>query len=263
MPAHLRNLLRRALERVSRRLVFCRRLPARFGGTALAVTPGAALAYWRPLGSGAWNDLFDFAEHAVEPGAVVWDVGANLAVFAFAAAYRAGPAGEVLAVEPDGWLVDLIRRSAGAPRPGAAPVEALCCAAAAEVGLQSFDVTGRTRSGSHLASAGGAGVSLVGPAVERHPVVTVSLDWLAERRRPPAVVKIDVEGAEQAVLAGAENVLARHRPKILVEVYERNADAVTARLTRHGYALHDFAGGWGHRRPVNRAAYNTLALPRS
>jgi FkbM family methyltransferase len=257
------SFLRTGLERVSRRLVLTRRLPVAFGGRPLAVTPGAALAYWYPLDGGRWRDLFDFAGHCVQPGDTVWDIGANLGVFGFAAAHRAGPAGEVLALEADPWLADLMRRSVAAPAPGAAPVQVLCAAAAAGVGLENFATPERARSGSHLASAAGASEALVGRTVATNPVITVNLDWLLARRRAPAVVKIDVEGAELPVLQGAAELLARHRPRLLLEVYEASADAITALLHADGYDLYDFSAGWAARQPVARAVYHTLALPRS
>lgn len=257
------SFLRTCLERVSRRLVFTRRLPAGLGGRRLWVTPAAALVYYRPLKGERWRDLFDFAARCVDPGACVWDVGANLGVFAFAAAHHAGSRGEVLAVEADIWLADLIRRSALEPAPGAAPVQALACAISSAVGLEAFCTTARARAGSHLASAAGSGASLVGLAVATNPVVTVSLDWLLERRRSPAVVKIDVEGAELAVLQGATRLLHEHRPRLLIEVYEKSADQVTRLLHAAGYELFDFTAGWEARRPVSRAVYHTLALPRA
>lgn len=257
------SLLRTGLERISRRLVLSRRLPATFGGRALQVTPGAALAYWYPLDGGRWRDLFDFAEHCVKPGDCVWDVGANLGVFGFAAAHRTGSTGEVLALEADPWLADLMRRSVAAPAPAAAPVEVLCAAAAAAVGLENFATPERARSGSHLASAAGASEALVGRTIATNPVVTLSLDWLLERRRAPAVVKIDVEGAELPVLQGATQLLRRHRPRLLLEVYEASADAITALLRDAGYELYDFSAGWAARRRVDRAVYHTLALPKS
>ena len=255
-------LFRSCLERVSRRLVLRRRLPARFGRRKLWVTPGAALSYYHSLDSGRWIDLFDFAGHCVNPGDTVWDIGANLGVFAFAAAHRAGPAGDVLAVEADPWLADLVRRSA-AENPGpAASVAVLCAAAAAGHNLEMFATPERARSGSHLTSTPGSGVELIGRTIASHPVITISLDWLLAHRRPPQVVKIDVEGAELPVLQGAATLLTRHRPKFLLEVYESSADAITRLLQQHDYALFDFAHGWAGRQPVDRAVYHPLALPR-
>ncbi len=255
-------ILRRCLERVSRHLVLRRRLPARFGGRRLWVTPGAALAYFRSLDSNRWNDLFDFAEHWIEPNDCVWDVGANLGVFAFAAAHRSGPGGNVLAIEPDPWLAELARRSGSEPMPAAAPVAVLCAAVAEENTLQMFVTTARARSGSHLASVAGSGDDLVGRAAATHPVVTITLDWLLRHQRGPDVLKIDVEGAELSVLRGAQNLLKKHRPKVLLEVYDQSADEVTRLLQAHGYQLFDFTAGQAGRRPVARAVYHTLALPR-
>ncbi len=257
------SLLRRCLERVSRRVVLTRRLPPSFGRRKLWVTPSAALAYYHRLDSGRWTDLFDFAAHCVNPGDCVWDLGANLGVFAFAAAHRAGPRGDVLAVEADPWLVDLMRRTEAGADPASAPVQVLGCAVSSDQGLAEFITPERVRSGSHLAFSPGASTELVGRPVASHPVLTVSLDWLLQRRRKPEVIKIDVEGAELAVLQGATALLRTHRPRLLIEVYEASADAVTALLHSAGYELFDFSPGWSARRPIGRAAYQTLALPRT
>lgn len=74
-------------------------------------------------------------------------------------------------------------------------------------------------------------------------------------------MKIDVEGAELPVLRGAPRLLREHRPRLLLEVYDAAADAVTALLHEAGYTLFDFGQGWTARRPVARATYHTLALP--
>jgi hypothetical protein len=47
-----------------------------------------------------------------------------------------------------------------------------------------------------------------------------------------------------------------------VEVYERNADAVTALLTELNYDLFDYDAGEAAKKSIARTAYNTLALPR-
>ena len=252
---------RRLLERVSRNLSLRRRLPARFGGATLCVSPGAALAYYRRLDGPAWRELFDFATHCVPRDATVWDVGASMGVFGFAAAHVTGPGGRVLLVEADTWTVEFLKASARTPRPGAAPVHVLCGAVADRVALQQFEIPERGRAGSHLASSAGAGGALLGRTRESHPAITVSLDWLAANYGPPAVIKLDIEGVEFPALEGATRVLERHRPALFVEVYERSTDALTALLHRHRYRLFDLSRGWEARTPIERATYNTLALP--
>ena len=79
-----------------------RRLPKVFGGAPILVSPDSALAFWkRDLGS-VDPYLLSMARELVRPGMVVWDIGANVGLFAFAAAALGAP--QVLAVEPDIWL---------------------------------------------------------------------------------------------------------------------------------------------------------------
>jgi len=61
----------------------------------------------------------------------------------------------------------------------------------------------------------------------------------------PALLKIDVEGAEWFVLEGAEQTLAQSKPGVMLEVHPKwqpegivPAD-VHARLERFGYVRHD------------------------
>jgi FkbM family methyltransferase len=256
----IRRLARPILERLGSRLILRRRLPARFGRLPLCMSPGAALAYFGSLDRANWRELYTLAEHHVPPGATVWDLGANVGVFTFCAAHRAGPSGHVLAIEADPWLSDLLRRSAAAP--GArAPVEVLCAAVAGSIELRKFSVTSRTRSGSHLSGASHSSSELVGAISETHPVLTVTLDWLAERRPTPQLLKIDVEGAELQVLQGASSLLERVRPVLMLECQEANADAVTTLLHAHGYRLYEFTGEAACGPLVSRATYNTLAFP--
>lgn len=257
---NLPRFARRRLESLGRHLTLRRRLPARFGRQYLWVTPAAAVSYFGSLDRENWRELYDLAEHHVRPGMHVWDVGANVGVFAFAAAHRAGPSGSVLAIEADPWLVELLRRSAAEPGQRA-PVEPLCVAAAEACDLRLFATTGRTRSGSHLDGLSDNDSELVGPIIRRDPVLTVTLDWLAARRPAPHVIKIDVEGAEALVLCGAEQLLTQHRPVILFECHVGNVAELTALFTRHRYRLLDYGGGEARAAATTSAAYNTLALP--
>jgi hypothetical protein len=90
--------VRALAERFSRGRVLKRQLPARFGGAPIFVSPDAALRFWRKDLAKCDPPLFDAADELVRPGDVVWDVGANVGLFTFAAAARAGATGRVLAV---------------------------------------------------------------------------------------------------------------------------------------------------------------------
>ena len=66
-------------------------------------------------------------------------------------------------------------------------------------------------------------------------VPVVNLDALGLDRLD--LVKLDVEGMELEVLRGARDVLARHRPILLVEVIKSDAAALEALVTELGYRV--------------------------
>ena len=235
--------LRRLVELASRGVVLRRRLPARFGNRCLYVSPECSLRYWRfDLGK-IDPVLLDWAEHCVRPGDVVWDVGANVGLFTFAAAHRAA---RVLAFEPDPWLADLLEKTAAS----FTNVSVIRAAVADYCGDGELHIAARAR-GSNFLLGNGYGQSGGTRRLEKVRVVT--LDSLGEA--PPNVLKIDVEAGELAVLRGARRLLAQSQPTLLCEVAEENAPAVTACL--RGYALFDAE----HGQAVNTAVWNTLAVP--
>jgi hypothetical protein len=117
-----------------------------------------------------------------------------------------------------------------------------------EVSVARFLIARRNRATSHL---DGYGTAMAGGVRFTNLVPTVTLDWLADRFPAPDVLKIDVEGAELAVLAGATQLLG-HVPTIICEV--------TGLLTARGYALYDGDRPSGERVPVSVAPPNTLAI---
>ena len=251
--------LRSALERASHRIVVRRRLPPPFASARIFVSTEGGLRYLARAMAEVDPALLRLAAEVVRPGDTVWDVGANVGLFSFAAAVAAGPGGRVLAVEPDTELARLLRRSeaggGGAPT-GRAPVEVLPAAVSDDLSVARFHVARRNRATSHLA---GFGTAMAGGVRSTHLVPTVTLDWLAARFPAPDVLKIDVEGAELAVLSGGAGVLGRS-PTVICEVFERNALAVTNILAGHGYTLYDGERRGGGRVPVTAAPYNTLAV---
>lgn len=142
------NWPRQLAERLSRGVVLKRRLPREFGGGLIFVSPDAGLRYCRTNLVKADALLFQMVRELVRPGDVVWDIGANVGLFAFAAAHRAGSAGQVVAVEPDLWLVNLLRRSAARLDRADAQVTVIPAAVSESAGLASLHIAKRGRSGN-------------------------------------------------------------------------------------------------------------------
>lgn len=72
------------------------------------------------------------------------------------------------------------------------------------------------------------------------PVRVVTLDGVLRQNqiRPPQVIKIDVEGAEAAVLRGAVETLRRHRPRVLLAGHgTAQQQQCAALLADEGYEL--------------------------
>ena len=248
-------LPRAALERATHRLVLRRRLPRPFRAARIYVSSEGGLRYLRPSMEGVDPDLLRLAAELVRPGDVVWDIGANIGLFTFAAAVAAGPNGHVLALEPDALLVGLLRRSALANhRLGS--VEVLPAAVADEIGVARFNVARRNRATSHL---DGFGTAQTGGVRTTELVPTVTLDWLAARFPMPRVVKIDVEAAELKVLNGAACVL-RSQPTIICEVTARNAEPAADLFATYGYKLYDAHQNPAQRIPMTIAPPDTLAI---
>lgn len=222
------------------------------------VSPDAALRFWRKDLGKCDSPLFDAAYDLVQPGDVVWDVGANVGLFSFAAAARAGPVGHVLAIEADFWLVSLLRQSTTVQPSSSAPVQVLPVAVSDQVGVAEFCIAKRGRCSNYLLGVGG---SQTGGERERQWVVTVTLDWLLDWFPAPAVLKIDIEGAEALALRGGRRVLSEVRPRLLLEVFEENASDVGDMLRGCGYRLFDAEARPEDRTPLVRPAYNTVALP--
>lgn len=250
-------MVRRILERLTRGLVLRRHLPARLGGDPIFVSPDARLGFLRWDLERAADGLFGWAEEFVQPGDVVWDVGANVGLFTFAAASLAGSTGHVVALEADTWLVGLLRRSAARQSSQRAKVDVLPVAVGEQVGVAHFNIAARGRAASYLESARGS--SQTGGVRQSVSVMSVTLDWLLDRFPAPRVLKIDVEGGDLAVLRGGARMLSDVQPTILVEVGRAISPTVSDLLHAHGYTLFDLENR--HLGPIARASYNTLARP--
>ncbi|MSP67532.1 MAG: FkbM family methyltransferase [Alphaproteobacteria bacterium] len=181
------------------------------------------------------------------PGATVVDVGANIGYFTARFADWVGAGGRVIAIEPE--AMNLGRLQARLARSGLASRVEVVPAVAAEAPGRLHLTLNPYHPGDHRIGASGV------------MVAAVTLDEvLAERGNPPvALVKIDVQGAEQRVLEGMAATLARDRPVLYLEIDDAalramgtSAAGLLARLAAFGYAMHDHtARGLG--RTITRA----------
>lgn len=194
----------------------------------------AYLAYKRLIEAGPIDGLHVL----VANGSTVVDVGANIGFFSLRFARWVGPVGQVIAIEPETRNIDSLRRRVA--RAGLSDVVTCVQAAAA-------DRPGQLRLARNPGHPGDHHLADYG-----EPVAAVTLDDLVtEDPRPVTLVKIDVQGAESMVLAGARHLIERHRPALFVEVDEPRLarlgssrreliDTVVSlgyvghRLTRHG-----------------------------
>lgn len=225
-------------ERLSRGKAFWRRLPSDFGHAPIRVSPDAALSLLKP-GRRAFDPmLLRLCSEYVEEGSVVWDVGANVGILSLAAAQRGG---DVLAIEPDPWLYSLLRATQQHRANRQMSLEPLCAAISAEPGIASLAIAQRGRASSFLEKFDGR--SQTGGVRSSCLVPVLTLDLLLRGRPKPTLVKIDVEGAETAVLEGATGVLTEARPTILIEVGNATRNDVIARLKDANYRVFDYETG--------------------
>jgi FkbM family methyltransferase len=202
LPGWLMGGLRRAKRRAARACFRSRVVRHTYGGKSLAVEIGT------PYGEGYDQDWPQLAEiellrqHRLQPGARVFDLGANHGLIAMMLADVVGPQGVVVAVESGGHEAGLTRRNAA--RNALEQIVCLRAAVASRSGWASVGVNGEVDDGT-----GRWG---------RIRVPAVSIDDLATRWGRPDVVFMDIEGFEGEALLGAKQTLA-NRPDWFVEVH--------------------------------------------
>ena len=173
------------------------------------LVPAAVL--WRYRAWKAWSRGESeprLLRYLADPAKTSVDAGASNGVYTY---FLSGLCRHVYAYEPNPKIFDLLRRSVRRPN----------------VTLRSValsDVTGEDRLIVPKRKAGYSNQlatlrkdKFMGDAIEV-PVETRRLD--DEDVGQVGFIKVDVEGFERLVLAGAAETLKRHRPRLLVEIQE-------------------------------------------
>src|SRR5262249_15982394 len=137
----------------------------------------------------------------LRPGLKVVDVGANIGYYALLTARFIGPEGSISCFEPEPDNVGELERNVERNRLGNVRVLPIAAGEAdGEVSLHP-GINGKV-------------------AVDGSGSLTVPMRRLDSVLSGPVnLIKIDVEGYEGHVLAGAERLLAAHRPLLFVEVH--------------------------------------------
>ncbi len=209
------------------------------------------------FGSLAFGNLESSVQEAMlrhlGKGGVFYDIGANLGFFSLLGAHFAGVGeGWVYAFEAAPDNAAAIRSNARLN--GLANIVVIAKAVSAHGGRGRLQIVD-DQSWSKLEEYGEH------PYTERViEVDLVAIDDLvaAGELRPPTLVKIDVEGAELAVLEGMRATIERHRPAIICELHGTHAEFMAA-MTELGYRMINLEGTI----PVQDegASAHALALP--
>jgi FkbM family methyltransferase len=198
------------------------RLPLRFmpAESVVRIRSGE-LRGWRWIAgsstNGCWLGTYErhmqrlFCEH-IRPGAIVYDVGANVGFFTLLASKLAGDSGRVHAFEPLPRNLDFLERHILLNDLANVHVGALAIAA--------------TSGEAHFRIAPHASMGGLHEGGDLR-VVTASLDDLiaSGRAARPDFIKMDIEGAESDALRGAAALLA--------------SGPLTIALSTHGWQQHE------------------------
>lgn len=202
-----------------------------------------------------------------DPARMSVDVGANKGVWTEAMRRHSR---SVMAFEPNPKLYEQLRRGIG---PG---VEAFPIALSDQTGTAELRVPRRARGYSNQ------GATLAHESLGDMPFGAISVETRQLddiETGDVGLIKIDVEGHEMAVLRGAKGLLARCRPKLVIEMEERHTrqpiETMLAGVREYGYESFCLLQGVlirtaevdlnrHHRQPARRADYlfNWIFLPR-
>jgi FkbM family methyltransferase len=185
---------------------------------------------------GCWLGTYEREKQAllsrlVRPGMVVWDVGANAGFYTLAFSRLVGETGRVFAFEPLAENANNLLRHLQLNQIRNARV--IQAALAGDTGLTGFSIAESNAMG-HISPQDGS--YLV-------PTFTAD-DFLARHPEArPDLLKIDIEGAESALLSGASQLLRDVAPELVLALHgETQSHLCVEHLRSLGYSLYYLDG---------------------
>ena len=173
---------------------------------------------YEPLQSQSFQQL-------LQPGEIVFDVGAHVGYYTVLSSVLVGPSGRVISFEPVAANLAYLRRHVLINECDNVSILPICVGDRA--GTAQFNDSEGTGVG-HLDDDGSLEVQ-VRPLDE----------LIGSGELPvPQFIKIDVEGAEMQVLRGAEQLLSQHHPSLILSTHGDELDATCwSWLRDRGYDL--------------------------
>lgn len=182
------------------------------------------------------QDAFALIRSRVQPGDTFVDVGANVGIFSLTASQVVGPTGRVISVEPNPSTFGRLSRTV---KENSISQITLCNVGLAETSAKVELFTG-TSEGNDTASM------LPGVSTKSVTVDVLPLDLLAEQLGVEriAYMKVDVDGYEHNVFAGAKKLMASGKIRLLQCEF---SDLHLRLVGSTPQGLHDVITGYGFR----------------
>jgi FkbM family methyltransferase len=208
---------------------------------------GFRMAYSRSVNYHAILGLWDtevfrllhrvFLETGLLPeDGIVADVGGNIGYYALWFAKIGVKKGRVYVFEPAQEPLGLLKENMRLNNVG--NVDIVECACGDRVGKAEFFLASHHHASSLNADWAGNGASV------SVPMTTLDVFFSAESgKRPPAFIKIDIEGGGVFALPGCRRILSENRPFVLIESHTPAEDGAISKvlvdLGYRGYRLND------------------------
>jgi len=178
------------------------------------------------------------SERAVES---FWDIGANIGFYSWLLK-SLSPSTSVEAFEADPRNAELFRKTL--LRNSNAGVSLMELAISDHTGDTNFVVDNISGFTGSVASSAcySLAATTYGGGKEMIVVKCASIDELRKTRSKISLIKIDVEGHEEAVVRGALNTFVRDRPHVIIECITETFDSVQRMLKEAGYVIRQIEG---------------------
>ena len=195
-------------------------------GSKVFIDPKGA---WKEMVSGEYDQFFfDYLKKFNLEGKVVYDVGAHIGYSSMSFAKLVGPTGKVFAFEPNIFNRERFELILRENKTIADVVKIFDVAISDKIGEEDFvfsnNVDNSKSSGSFIESADTffeKSFYEKNIGFKRIKTKTVPLDRLdtVGILAKPALIKIDIEGAEYLALNGGLETLSKYRPILLIEIH--------------------------------------------